>query len=80
MEGSHIVTRETHPNHQENTATTDAILAEAERRIEDRSHQDVPENQREQIKQALLKYCELDTMAMVMIWDYWREELGMRMM
>jgi hypothetical protein len=36
----------------------------------------VPENQREQIKQALLKYCELDTMAMVMIWDYWRVELG----
>jgi sulfite reductase beta subunit-like hemoprotein len=36
----------------------------------------VPENQREQIKQALLKYCELDTMAMVMIWDYWRKELG----
>jgi hypothetical protein len=35
----------------------------------------VPEAQREQIKQALLKYCELDTMAMVMIWDYWREEL-----
>jgi len=33
----------------------------------------VPEDQREQIKQALLKYCELDTMAMVMIWDYWRE-------
>ena len=35
----------------------------------------VPEEQREQVKQALLKYCELDTMAMVMIWDYWQEEL-----
>jgi len=37
---------------------------------------DVPEDQREQIRQALFKYCELDTMAMVMIWDYWQEELG----
>ena len=35
----------------------------------------VPEKQREQIKQALLKYCELDTMAMVMIWEYWREKV-----
>jgi hypothetical protein len=31
----------------------------------------VPEDQREQIRQALLIYCELDTMAMVMIWEYW---------
>jgi hypothetical protein len=36
----------------------------------------VPEDQRKQIRQALLKYCELDTMAMVMIWDYWQKELG----
>jgi len=31
----------------------------------------VPGDQREHIRQALLKYCELDTMAMVMIWEYW---------
>ena len=35
----------------------------------------VPEDQREQIRQALLKYCELDTMAMVMIREYWQHEL-----
>ena len=35
----------------------------------------VPEDQRQQIRQALLKYCELDTMAMVMIWDYWDKSL-----
>lgn len=36
----------------------------------------VPEAQREHIRQALLKYCELDTTAMVMIWEYWRDELN----
>ena len=25
----------------------------------------------ESLKSALLKYCELDTLAMVMIWEYW---------
>lgn len=27
----------------------------------------------ELVAQGLLKYCELDTLAMVMIWEYWRE-------
>jgi hypothetical protein len=34
---------------------------------------EVPTAQREKIKKALLKYCELDTMAMVMILEGWRE-------
>lgn len=29
--------------------------------------------EREELRQALLKYCELDTMAMVMIYEGWRE-------
>ena len=35
---------------------------------------DVPADQRELIRGALLKYCELDTLAMVMIWEYWNAE------
>lgn len=35
----------------------------------------IPINQREMLKNALLKYCELDTLAMVMIWEYWMDEL-----
>jgi hypothetical protein len=31
------------------------------------------DTERQAIKQALLKYCELDTMAMVMIYEAWRE-------
>ncbi len=27
---------------------------------------------KEQWKEALLRYCQLDTAAMVMIWEYWR--------
>ena len=37
---------------------------------------DVPEEEKAKIKKALLRYCELDTMAMVMIWEYWRNECG----
>jgi len=33
----------------------------------------MPEAEREEIKKALLKYCELDTLAMVMILEYFRE-------
>lgn len=29
----------------------------------------------ERITSALLKYCELDTFAMVMIWEYWKNEI-----
>jgi len=31
----------------------------------------VPKTQREQLEKGLLKYCELDTLAMVMIWEFW---------
>ena len=30
---------------------------------------DVPVDQKDLIKNALYRYCELDTMAMVMIWE-----------
>ena len=29
--------------------------------------------ERERIREALLKYCELDTLAMVMIWEHWMD-------
>lgn len=32
--------------------------------------------ERERIKQALLRYCELDTLAMVMLVEYWQEEMA----
>ena len=31
----------------------------------------VPVEQRQMLRDALLKYCELDTLAMVMIWEAW---------
>ncbi len=33
------------------------------------------EEQREMICKALYKYCELDTLAMVMLWEYWLNEI-----
>ncbi|MBE9478562.1 MAG: hypothetical protein IMY80_01240, partial [Chloroflexi bacterium] len=33
------------------------------------------EEERRAVEQALLKYCELDTPAMVMLWEYWSKEL-----
>jgi hypothetical protein len=36
-------------------------------------YSNVSEKQREYLQQALFKYCELDTMAMVMIMEAWRE-------
>lgn len=33
----------------------------------------ISEVEREHIAKALLKYCELDTLAMVLIWEYWNE-------
>ncbi len=36
---------------------------------------DMAEEERLAIKESLLKYCELDTLAMVMIWEYFREEV-----
>jgi len=38
----------------------------------------VPTAQREMVRYALLKYCELDTLAMVMIWEYWMNELNLK--
>ena len=38
---------------------------------------DIHPDQNELIKKALLRYCELDTMAMVMIWEYWGNEIGL---
>jgi hypothetical protein len=32
---------------------------------------------RDQLKQLLLQYCELDTMAMVIIWKYWVDKCGL---
>jgi Domain of unknown function(DUF2779) len=36
----------------------------------------ISEEQRKIYRDGLLRYCELDTMAMVMIWEYWGHELG----
>jgi hypothetical protein len=33
---------------------------------------DMPDVERQAIAKALLKYCELDTFAMVLLWEYWR--------
>lgn len=35
----------------------------------------VPKEQRIMLRNALLKYCELDTLAMVMIWEFWVDEV-----
>jgi hypothetical protein len=36
---------------------------------------EMSEAERRAIQRALLKYCELDTLAMVMLWEYWVREL-----
>ncbi len=36
---------------------------------------EMSDRERRGIEQALLKYCELDTMAMVMLWEYWSKDL-----
>ncbi len=33
---------------------------------------DMSDTERKSIIQGLLKYCELDTLAMVMIWEHWK--------
>ena len=33
---------------------------------------DLPEAERDAIRKALLRYCELDTLAMVMLYEYWK--------
>jgi hypothetical protein len=37
---------------------------------------DMSDMERELYRDGLLRYCELDTMAMVMIWEYWGKEIG----
>lgn len=39
-------------------------------------YEDLPDDYREQMQAGLLKYCELDTLAMVMIYEGWREMLS----
>ena len=34
-------------------------------------------DRREQLKRLLLQYCELDTMAMVIIWKYWLDKFNL---
>jgi hypothetical protein len=36
---------------------------------------EIPEAQRESILKGLLRYCELDTMEIVMIYEYWKEAM-----
>jgi hypothetical protein len=36
----------------------------------------ISDREREIIARGLLKYCELDTLAMVMLWEYWENEIG----
>lgn len=38
---------------------------------------DISEQQKNAIRNALFRYCELDTMAMVMLWEFWGNEIGM---
>ena len=39
--------------------------------------EEMSDYEREEIRKALLKYCELDTMAMVMIYEGWKDLLHM---
>jgi ribosome recycling factor len=38
-------------------------------------YQDMTENERKEITKGVLKYCELDTLAMVMIYEHFKEEV-----
>lgn len=38
--------------------------------------ENMSEQERREVRKALLRYCELDTLAMVMIYESWREVLG----
>ena len=38
--------------------------------------EEMGEREREEIRAALLRYCELDTLAMVMLYEAWRAEIG----
>ena len=41
-----------------------------------RQFSEIPEPERQATRQALLRYCELDTLAMVMIWEAWNDILN----
>ena len=49
----------------------DALTAYAQLQFEEMS-----EYERTELSKALLKYCELDTLAMVMIYEGWRDFIG----
>ena len=38
--------------------------------------EDMPDYERSEIQNALLKYCELDTLAMVMVYEGWKDMIG----
>jgi hypothetical protein len=38
--------------------------------------EELAESERRDLEAALLRYCELDTMAMVFIWEHWANLLG----
>ncbi|MFT5123269.1 MAG: hypothetical protein ACI97B_001901 [Verrucomicrobiales bacterium] len=38
--------------------------------------EDLPPEERRALEQSLLRYCELDTFAMVLIWEHWTQLLG----
>ena len=38
--------------------------------------EEISEKERGEIEHALLKYCELDTLAMVMIYEAWRDMIN----
>lgn len=37
---------------------------------------EMSEEEREQVAKGLLRYCELDTLAMVLLWEFWRDEVN----
>lgn len=39
-------------------------------------YQQLDEAERDRLASALLRYCKLDTLAMVMIWESWKAQLG----
>ncbi len=37
---------------------------------------EMSDKERQEIVSALLRYCELDTLAMVMVWEFWKSEMN----
>ena len=40
--------------------------------------QDAPAETKAKWRELLLQYCELDTIAMLVVWTYWEKRLGLR--